>query len=69
MKHKRSMTLEISDDDEDVAYLMLPDHPGDQHGVVKKTINLRSAIGAYSGPDINLDFDSDNVLIGIEILA
>jgi hypothetical protein len=66
---KRAMQLEVSEDDEDVAYLRLPGHPGTRPGVVKKTVNLRSVLGDYSGPDLNLDFDADNVLIGVEILA
>jgi hypothetical protein len=38
-------------------------------GVVKKSVRLRELIPDYSGPDLNLDFNADNVLIGIEILA
>jgi uncharacterized protein YuzE len=63
------MKLEISEDDEDVAYLILPGHPGrgTTGSVVKQTrlLNLLE----YTGPDIHLDFDNDGNLIGIEILA
>ena len=37
--------------------------------MVKKTVSLRKIVGDYSGPDLNLDFDENNVLIGVEILA
>jgi len=69
MSKRQRIHLEISEDDEDVAYLKLPDHPGTRPGVVKKTVNLRKIIGDYSGPDLNLDFDGSNVLIGVEILG
>ncbi|MCG8417975.1 MAG: DUF2283 domain-containing protein [Proteobacteria bacterium] len=56
-------------DDELVAYLRLPGHPGPgAAGCVAKTIRLFELIGEYSGPEINLDFDENNQLIGIEIL-
>ena len=54
---------------DDVAYVSLPDHPGVVPGVVKKTIRLWDLIGDYKGPDLYLDFDKENRLIGIEILA
>jgi hypothetical protein len=63
------MTLTISDDDEDVAYVTLPGHPGrGTPGAVVKQTKLRDLI-AYAGPDIYLDFDKDRNLIGVEILA
>ena len=61
--------LRISEDDDQVAYLQLPDHPGSFAGSVKKTIDLRDIIDGYAGPDIHLDFDKNDVLIGIEIIA
>jgi hypothetical protein len=69
MAKRGKIQLEISEDDEDVAYLKLPDHPGTLPGVVRKTLSLREFIADYSGPDLNLDFDENNVLIGVEILA
>ncbi len=66
---KRKMALNISNDDEDVAYLILPDHPGQgTSGVVAKQTSLRSLL-EYVGPEIYLDFDEVGRLIGIEILA
>lgn len=59
--------LEASSDDK-TAYVLLPDHP--KHvtaGVVNKQIKLSDVIDSYKGPDIYLDFNSNNVLIGIEV--
>lgn len=61
--------LKVSDDDEAVAYLRLPGHPGTAGGVVKRTVALRELIQDYEGPDVNLDFGENNVLIGIEIVG
>ena len=69
MSKTGGIRLQISKDDEDVAYLKLPDHPGSLPGVVKKTVSLREVLGDYTGPDLNFDFDESNVLIGVEILA
>lgn len=61
--------LKVSDDDE-VAYVYLPKHPKKgQVGVSKKQIELASLIDGYKGPDVILDFDSNAVLIGIEIIG
>lgn len=63
------ISLEISEDDTDVAYLRLPGHPGaGSVGAVKKTIRLHDLL-AYSGPDIYLELDESGHLIGAEILA
>jgi Protein of unknown function (DUF2283) len=63
------MTLEISVDDEDVAYLTLPDHQGrGTPGVTVKQTRLRDLM-AYSGADLYLDFDKDGKLIDVEILG
>jgi hypothetical protein len=61
--------LQVSEDDEDVAYLRLPAHPGSGPGVVKRTVTLREVLGDYAGPELNFDFDENNVLIGVEILV
>ena len=53
----------------DVAYVSLPDHPGVVYGAVTKTLRLMDLVGDYKGPDLHLDFDKENRLIGIEILA
>jgi hypothetical protein len=62
--------LDVSEDEdgEVVAYLSLPAHPGDGKAVVKKNVRLRDVLGDYTGPDLFLDFDENNVLLGIELL-
>ena len=61
--------LKISEDDCDVGYLSLPNHPGKgNHSIVAKQIDLREYI-QYKGPSIYLDFDEDNNIIGIEIVG
>ena len=60
--------LRVSADDQDVAYLRLPSHPGETCKM-SKSIRLAELIGSYTGPDVVLDFDQDGVLVGIEILA
>ncbi len=57
--------LEVSEDGPDVAYLYLPGHPG----TVKKTIRLCDIIKNYKGPDLYLDIDHEDNVIGIEILV
>lgn len=65
----RKMTLEVSADDDDVTYLILPDHPRDGvAGISGKQIRLRDLL-EYVGPDIYFDFDEGGKLIGAEILA
>ena len=71
MKRKERLSVRISqdgDDDEVVAYLTLPDHPGSLTGAVERHIRLRDLLGDYTGPDLYFDFDSDNTLVGVEIL-
>ena len=60
--------LRVSEDDQDVAYLRLPSHPGEPCKM-SKSIRLAELMGSYTGPDVVLDFDQDGVLVGIEILA
>lgn len=60
--------LRVSDDDQDVAYLRLPTHPGDPCKL-SKSVRLVDLIGRYKGPDVVLDFDQEGVLVGIELLA
>ena len=53
MAEKRT-SLAVSADDQDVAYLYLPDHPGrGTSGVVVKQVRLSSLL-KYTGPDLNL---------------
>lgn len=53
----------------DTAYVYLPKHPEKCTGCVAKTIDLVDLIPGYRGPRVHLDFDREENLIGIEILA
>lgn len=64
-----SIELKVSDDDGDVGYVSLPDHPGAKPGVVKKSVQLRDLLPDYAGPDLVFDFDKEGKLIGIEIIG
>ena len=61
--------LKISKDDDKVAYLRLPTHPGTKTCKMSKSVRLIDIIGSYEGPDVILDFDENEVLVGIELLA
>jgi len=64
----RKIGMEVNEDG-DVAYVSLPEHPGKgSAGVVVKQIGLHSLIAEYKGPEIYLDFDKNGVLIGMEFL-
>jgi hypothetical protein len=68
MAEKR-ISLAVSADDQNVAYLYLPDHLGrGTSGVVVKQVRLSSLL-KYTGPDLNFDFDEHGQLIGVEVLA
>ncbi len=61
--------LIVSEDDENVAYLYLPEHPGSgAQGVVARHVKLNTIL-TYKGPDILLDLDGDGRLIGIEVVG
>ena len=63
------ITLRVSADDDDVAYLMLPSHIGQgKFGAVAKQIRLLDIL-QYCGPDVYLDLDGQGNLVGIEILT
>jgi hypothetical protein len=54
----------------DAAYIALPGHPEQLvYGIVSRTISLDDVIDGFKGPRVNLDFNKDGVLIGIEILV
>ncbi|MFV0341823.1 MAG: DUF2283 domain-containing protein [Anaerocolumna sp.] len=62
--------LKISEDDSDVAYLYLPGHPGEgNENIIKNQIRLCDIIKNYKGPDIFLDIDYKDNVIGIEIIG
>jgi hypothetical protein len=64
----KKIILKISEDDDLVAYLFLPKHPKKIiSGIVKKSISISELIQNYKGIPINLDFDENDELIGIEI--
>jgi hypothetical protein len=66
----KKIILKVSKDDELVAYLYLPKHPKKTtFGIVKKSISIFEVVENYKGIPINLDFDEDNELIGIEIVG
>lgn len=69
MANEHGFNLKVSDDDEGVAYLRLPRHPGTAPSIVKRTLSIRDLVGDYVGPDVNLDFSEGDVLIGIEIVG
>lgn len=52
-----------------VGYLSLPDHPKKTvAGCVKRSIDLRELDPSIGGPQIILDLDDQDRLIGIEVL-
>lgn len=51
------------------AYVMLPGHPGAVPGCVARSVDLRDHVPGRIEQRIILDFDHDDRLIGIEILA
>jgi len=66
----KNIRLKVSRGDPDVAYLYLPDHPKKLvSGIVNKSVRLLEILPDYKGPDIYMDFNEEDVLIGIEILA
>ena len=69
IKNLQGFDLQISEDDEDVAYLRVPTHPRTVPCRMSKSLRLVEVLGQYEGPDVVLDFDDKGVLVGIEILA
>lgn len=65
---EKKISLAVSADDQDVAYLYLPGHPGRGVPGVAKQVRLSSLL-TYKGPDLFLDFDCDGQLVGVEVLA
>ncbi|MDU3160351.1 MAG: DUF2283 domain-containing protein [Hafnia alvei] len=58
-----------TNDDGDIAYLILPKHPGKgSAGAVAKVIPIHEIIANYQGPEVFLDFDKNGMMIGIEVL-
>jgi hypothetical protein len=65
---EQKISLTISADDHDVAYLYLPGHAGRGTPAVAKQVRLSSLL-TYKGPDLFLDFDADGQLVGVEVLV
>ena len=62
--------ITMSEEGVDTVYITLPGHPGrGAAGCVKKTIRLDSVLTDYDLPMLNLDFDENDKLIGIEVLV
>ena len=67
---KAQIRVRISGTESENAYVTLPGYPVEpQGGVVSRTISLEEVIPGFKGPCVNLDFDRDGLLIGIEIIA
>ena len=64
-----SYVLEVSEDDNEVAYLYIKERENSEVAKFKETISLRDLLGNYNGPDLYLDFDVNRNLIGVEILG
>ena len=55
--------------DADTVYVSLPGYPDPiKPGVIRTSVSLDD-IYEYRGPRVQLDFDDDGVLIGLEIVA
>lgn len=64
------ITLKYLSKDQDVAYISLAKLPKKKMvGIVVKQLRLADFCKNYKGPDIYFDFDKENNLIGMEILA
>jgi hypothetical protein len=67
---EKKIRLKMTNEYSDSAYVALPGHPEQlEPGIASKTICLDDVLDGFKGPRINLDFNKDGVLIGIEILV
>ena len=55
--------------DHEIAYLKLPSYPKTRQVKASRSFRLFDCVGQYNGPDVVFDFDQDDVLVGIEVLA
>lgn len=63
------MSKKIKVNESETVYLALPDYPQEiVPGLVKKSVSLDD-IYDYDGPRIQLDFDAEGRLVGIEVVA
>ncbi|MDR6370411.1 transcriptional regulator of nitric oxide reductase [Chryseobacterium bernardetii] len=65
---QNKIIVKISEDDESVGYVYLPNELDEEKKKVKKTIDLSDVID-YKGVTIYLDFNEDGILLGIEIVG
>lgn len=69
MKRDSKFELEISEPDLDVAYVLLPDHPG--RGTPKAVVRSQAVselVDLGGSIEIVIDFDANDQPVGIEIL-
>ena len=65
-----SQEILLSEDETNTVYIQLPDHPGrGTSGCVKEMLRLETVLTNYNLPMINLDFDENRNLIGLEIVV
>lgn len=63
------MSTKIKVNKSETVYVALPDYPKEiVPGVVKKSVSLDD-IYDYDGPRVQLDFDKEGRLIGVEVVA
>ena len=66
----KKIRIKVSGNESETAYVALPGYPDEpRYGSVARTVCLDDIICGFKGPRINLDFDNEGMLIGIEILA
>ena len=65
---RKEIKVKISENDKSVGYIYLPNN-SDKNNKVYKTIDISEIINDYSGVPVYLDFNSNDVLIGIEIVG
>ena len=68
MAKKQKIRVKLRGRDSDTAYVELPGHEP-KAGIVAKMVCLNDVVDNFKGPRVNLDFNQDGVLIGIEILV
>jgi hypothetical protein len=64
MKMSDKFNFSVSEDDE-VAYVKFNDYSGKK---IYKQIHLNQLLTDYNGPDIYIDINVDNEIVGIEVL-
>jgi hypothetical protein len=63
------MSTKVRVNKSETVYVAMPDYPKEiVPGVVKKSVSLDD-IYDYDGPRVQLDFDADGRLIGVEVVA